>query len=264
MGIGADHEDDDIVPGSDPNEDDMIIDSPNRWPRGDNNRQIHTSHTPAYQHSTLFSDQHSLSYVCDTSPHVPAQHCSTAPMVPESTAPEIANEHDTSGELHPLYHEAFNQHPRMKDTKGRGIYPLRYTMLDIPYDSPTITTSEQLQSVNCIVYNPLRILVCYICNIAVIPNRLIIHHRSSPHGDHTLTKVFVNSLIQHHNLFLHDRFGPEISCSRNPMDRWPGLCSLWMYALNNIITDHGTAPLNRPQRLQEAVSPLEDMHASYL
>ena len=87
MGIGADHEDDDIVPGSDPNEDDMIIDSPNRWPRGDNNRQIHTSHTPAYQHSTLFSDQHSLSYVCDTSPHVPAQHCSTAPMVPESTAP---------------------------------------------------------------------------------------------------------------------------------------------------------------------------------
>jgi Orsellinic acid/F9775 biosynthesis cluster protein D len=82
-------------------------------------------------------------------------------------------------------------------------------MLDIPYDSPTITTSEQLQSVNCIVYNPLRILVCYVCSIAVVPYRLIVHRRSRPHGDRTLTEAFVDSLIQRHNLFLHDRFGPE-------------------------------------------------------
>lgn len=82
-------------------------------------------------------------------------------------------------------------------------------MLDIPYDSPTITTSEQLQSVNCVVYNPLKILVCYICEIAVMPSRLIVHRRSRPHEDRTLTKVFVDSLIQRHNLFLQDRFEPE-------------------------------------------------------
>jgi Orsellinic acid/F9775 biosynthesis cluster protein D len=82
-------------------------------------------------------------------------------------------------------------------------------MLDIPYDSPTITTSEQLQSVNCIVYNPLRILVCYTCEIAVTPSRLIVHRRSRPHEDRTLTKAFVDSLIQHHDLFLKDHFEPE-------------------------------------------------------
>ena len=92
-------------------------------------------------------------------------------------------------------------------------------MLDIPYDSPAITTSEQLQSVNCIVYNPLRILVCYVCNVAVVPFRLIVHRRSRPHEDHSLTEAFVDSLIQCYNLFLHDRFGPE-EAPRSPV---PGI-----------------------------------------
>jgi len=102
--IGADHDDDDdvvVVRGSDPNEDDMIIGSPDDW--GDRDRQIHPSPIPSYRPPTLFSVHHSPSYDREVSPQVPAQRSMTL-TVPESATPTIrVNERDTFGELCPRY-----------------------------------------------------------------------------------------------------------------------------------------------------------------
>jgi hypothetical protein len=100
--IDADHDDDDdvVVRGSDPNEDDMIIGSPDDW--GDRDRQIHSSPTPSHRRPpTLFPVHHSPSYDRDVSPHVPAQRSMTTGL--ESATPVIINERDTFGELCPRY-----------------------------------------------------------------------------------------------------------------------------------------------------------------
>jgi hypothetical protein len=84
----------------------------------------------------------------------------------------------------------------------------QYTSLDIPYSSPTIFTSPEIQSINCFVYVPLRILVCYVCQIAISPSRLIRHRRDLPHLDRGVTQDFVNRLTQSQNLFRRDYFEP--------------------------------------------------------
>ena len=100
--IDAEHDDDDVVVrGSDPNEDDMIIGSPDDW--GDRDRQIHSSSIRSYEPPSLFSVHHSPSYGHEVSPQVPAQRSMTL-TVPESATPAIrVNERDTFGELCPRY-----------------------------------------------------------------------------------------------------------------------------------------------------------------
>ena len=131
--IDADHDDDDVVVvrGSDPNEDDMSIGSPDDL--GDRDRQIHSSPTPSYRRpATLFSVHHSPSYDRDVFPQVPTQRITTL-TVPESAIPEMINERDKFGELCPRYptkHITYT--PKQKTPKTEGSALLRSTCLTFP------------------------------------------------------------------------------------------------------------------------------------
>lgn len=90
------------------------------------------------------------------------------------------------------------------------IVDINNNSLDIPYRMPEIISySQELGSVNCVVYNPLRILICVTCGISVKPSRLRHHRRSKPHFDPTVNENLVDSLIKTYNLYLLDYFSPE-------------------------------------------------------
>lgn len=59
------------------------------------------------------------------------------------------------------------------------------------------------------VYNPLRILVCAPCQIAVKPSRLRLHCGSSRHNNITVDESFVDMLIKKYNLNILDSFSSE-------------------------------------------------------
>ena len=59
------------------------------------------------------------------------------------------------------------------------------------------------------VYNPLRILVCFVCQIAIQPSRLRRHCQNRPHFNSSIDDVFVKTLITCHNLHLSDNFSAE-------------------------------------------------------
>ena len=58
------------------------------------------------------------------------------------------------------------------------------------------------------VYNPLRILLCFVCGIAIQPSRLKRHCKNRPHLI-SVDDAFVNALITRHNLHLSDNFSPN-------------------------------------------------------
>lgn len=91
--------------------------------------------------------------------------------------------------------------------------------LAISYDSDAITTSPELHSVSCVVYNPLRILLCFVCQIAIQPSRLRRHCREKPHFIYSVDDVFLNNLISQHNLHLSDNFS-TIDAPKTPV---PGI-----------------------------------------
>lgn len=95
--VDSDHDDDDVVSGSDPNEEDMVIGSPDDW--GDRDLQLHSSRIPSYRSSV----HHSPSYDRDVSTQVPPAQHSNTPTVPESATPAMRNESDTFGEFCPRY-----------------------------------------------------------------------------------------------------------------------------------------------------------------
>lgn len=76
-----------------------------------------------------------------------------------------------------------------------------FSTLPIPYGSPSIITSPQLNEVNCVVYLPLRLLICVICCVAVQPSSLPRHRRGAGHRDPTVSKKMVDSIVKDHNLF---------------------------------------------------------------
>jgi Orsellinic acid/F9775 biosynthesis cluster protein D len=135
-----------------------------------------------------------------------------------------------SGELdmlvNPVSHSPATPPRFTAQEKGKGrlqptgdIPPLRLTMHDdgpastredhapilpIPYGSPDIITSPYLNRINCIVYVPLRILICVICHIAVQPKSLL-PHRKSAHSDSTsLLPMQIQALISEYNLLPGD------------------------------------------------------------
>lgn len=80
-----------------------------------------------------------------------------------------------------------------------------FRYVDIPYGTEFITANPELSSVQCFIYNPLRILICIECKIAIAPD-LLVGHRRSRHRDRLVTQPFVNTLAETYNLHRLDFF----------------------------------------------------------
>lgn len=90
----------------------------------------------------------------------------------------------------------------------------------IPYRTESITANPQLASVGCIIYNPLRILVCISCQIAIAPIRLMRHRRSNQHHDRSVDQNLVDNLVTTHNLHLLDYFEDNAPKTPVPGIKW--------------------------------------------
>ena len=109
------------------------------------------------------------------------------------------------------------------------IVNINNNFLDIPYGTELITCSQELGSVNCVIYNPLQILICVTCGISVKPSRLRYHRRSKPHFDTTINENLVESFIKNYNLYLFDYFPPEIA----PKTAVPGISCVEGYVCSS-------------------------------
>jgi Orsellinic acid/F9775 biosynthesis cluster protein D len=80
-------------------------------------------------------------------------------------------------------------------------------LLHIPYGRPEIITSPLLNNSNCIVYKPLNMLICVVCQIGILPQYLRRHRSGAPHFDRSpLSPEQVNSLVTQYNLQVLDYF----------------------------------------------------------
>lgn len=119
------------------------------------------------------------------------------------------------------HHKLYRWHLEIANVRGNGDVDVgkKCHCLDIPYGTNAITSSSELTSVGCVVYNPLRILICFTCQIAVMPSSLGRHCRARPHFNSLINDVFVNTLVTHHNLYLDDNF-PANDAPKTPV---PGI-----------------------------------------
>lgn len=80
-------------------------------------------------------------------------------------------------------------------------------MICIPYGHADIITSNILNLCNCVVYKPLRMLICVICRIGVAPESIRRHRRKAPHFDPSpISDVQVESLALEHDIHPTDKF----------------------------------------------------------
>jgi hypothetical protein len=73
-----------------------------------------------------------------------------------------------------------------------------FRILPIPYGSDDILTTVALNAINCVLYVPLKVLICVVCCIAVQP-RSLKRHRNGRHMDRgsvsdTVVDYFIQSL----------------------------------------------------------------------
>jgi hypothetical protein len=129
-------------------------------------------------------------------PSAPAEHEDISPFPPTPRRHQPQSLVLAANNMLPLVGSGSDKDPPFQ----------QFGCLDIPYSSSTIITSPATQSINCFVYVPLRILVCYVCKIAVAPSRVLHHRRSLPHLDRCPTQDFVKELSHRHNLFERDYF----------------------------------------------------------
>jgi hypothetical protein len=77
----------------------------------------------------------------------------------------------------------------------------KFLSLLIPYASPDIIMSPNLNQLNCVLYMLLRLLICVICNIAVQPSSLQHHRCGLPHADlGSISRTQILTLVAHHQL----------------------------------------------------------------
>jgi hypothetical protein len=75
--------------------------------------------------------------------------------------------------------------PRALPTEppGSPSEAVRTLQLPIQYESEDFHTTALLNTVNCVVYQPLKILICIVCSTAVQPSHLKSHRKGTMHAD---------------------------------------------------------------------------------
>jgi hypothetical protein len=82
-----------------------------------------------------------------------------------------------------------------------------FNVIRIPYGQPEIVTSTTLNLATCVLYMPLRLLICVICRIGVGPQYIRNHRRRAPHYDVCpISDEQVDSLIREYNIHQFDTF----------------------------------------------------------
>jgi hypothetical protein len=80
-----------------------------------------------------------------------------------------------------------------------------HSLIPIPYGHPDIVTSRILNSINCVLYVPLRILICIVCQIAVNPKSIRNHRRTQHSVPASITTAnLIDDLIDEHNVLEGD------------------------------------------------------------
>jgi hypothetical protein len=97
--------------------------------------------------------------------------------------------------------------------------PLQFLSLPIPYKSRDILTASSLNTLNCVLYTPLRILICVPCGIAVQPRSLRRHRKGAHADDGPVSETLVNQLIKD----LHVLDGDELQDLPLPFPAVPGI-----------------------------------------
>lgn len=109
------------------------------------------------------------------------------------TAAEKGKKRETSPKplLHTASLGALPTEPHSPASEGP-----QFLSLSIPYGSNDILTTALLNTLNCVLYVPLRILICVVCSIAVQPRYLRRHRRGGVHMDEGhVSETLIDHLI---------------------------------------------------------------------
>jgi hypothetical protein len=79
-------------------------------------------------------------------------------------------------------------------------------LIQIPYGHPDIITSLWLNLKNCIIYKPLCLLICVVCQVAIVPSYLRRHRSGTPHFDSSMIPdKDISELVEEYHLLTTDR-----------------------------------------------------------
>jgi Orsellinic acid/F9775 biosynthesis cluster protein D len=150
-----------------------------------------------------------------------------------------------------------------------------FSTLAIQYHSSEILTSHALNLINCVLYIPLRIIICVVCGIAVQPRSIRRHRQGEPHLDcPAISQAEVDSIVALNEVFLED----VLVCPALPLPIVPGIqftrgwsCTFPNCAhsrksrkkmANHIIDIHGSS-IKQWEPLQCNVQSIFESNASY-